>query len=478
MCNSKYLTEFNCTYTNNTANGSDGMGGAFVNCYGASGLEINSRFTFNNARSAGGAILNYLGAMKFINSTLSNNTAINGGGIFNDGSGTLTMINCALINNTATSEGGAIETSYQYSPNILLSTCTFTGNNAGRCGGAINNCGTLDINYSTFDNNTSGNGGAIASDEILNVTGSTFNGNTAKYEGGAIDCDNVAYINFNRIIDNRAPYGSQICGAGQVNATLNWWGSNNVPSSSVISADYTPWIVLSIKASPLIVLVGGTSTVTADLLHDSNGVYHNPVNGVVPYTGSANFITSKGSIVNANFVNGMATSTLTNLSTAEVATISTTVDHQKASMNVTVAGVTISQLISAANYIKEYYEINHALPANVTISGQTISMPQFLMVLVTGTLNINKGNLNPLPVTAVNSPTSPNGSFTSGNILESAYLTVAQNVKNFINTNARAPNYAVTSLGNIPFNKLVYMYSKIINFYSVNNRLPNYVSIS
>jgi hypothetical protein len=41
----------------------------------------------------------------------------------------------------------------------------------------------------------------------------------------------------------------------------------------------------------------------------------------------------------------------------------------------------------------------------------------------------------------------------------------------------RAPNYATSTLGNIQYESLIYMYSRILDFYGVNNRLPNYVTI-
>ena len=140
--------------------------------------------------------------------------------------------------------------------------------------------------------------------------------------------------------------------------------------------------------------------------------------------------------------------------------------------------ITISQLEAASLYVKNYYESHNILPVNVKIAGQLINMPQFLQLLVTGTLNIKNGNLNPLNAVTVNPAPSPSGIFGAGNLFKSEYLNVARNIKNFINNNGRAPNFATTSLGNIRFSKLVYMYSKIVNFYGLNNRLPNYVSIA
>ena len=104
-------------------------------------------------------------------------------------------------------------------------------------------------------------------------------------------------------------------------------------------------------------------------------------------------------------------------------------------------------------------------------------MPQLLALLITATININNGNLNPLPVLTVNPASNPSGNYTNGNIYKSAYLKIAQTIKDYISTNDKAPNNLKSSLGLITFSKLVYIYSKIINYYGLNKELPNYVSI-
>ncbi len=206
--------------------------------------------------------------------------------------------------------------------------------------------------------------------------------------------------------------------------------------------------------APANVSIGGTSTITADLLHDSDGFYHNPANGVVPYNGSANFVaTTFGTITNVTqFSNGVATATLTNLNVAGNAVVQSTVDHQTVQTTVVVVpGATIAQIIAAAGQVKAFYEANGVLPANVLVGAQSLTMPQFLYLLVTATGNVNVGNLNPINVIAVNPAPAPGGSYTHGNLVKASYLTVANNIRNFILANGRAPNWAQTSLGKIPF---------------------------
>jgi uncharacterized protein len=152
---------------------------------------------------------------------------------------------------------------------------------------------------------------------------------------------------------------------------------------------------------------------------------------------------------------------------------------QTYTINLSANTVTFAQLGVAATSVKNYYETHlKTLPASVNINGKTLTMAQLLYLLVTGTININASNLNPITTKAVTPPPSPSGSIKSGNIQKTELINLAQSVQSFINTNGRAPNYKPTTLGNMPFKYIVYIYSKIIYYYSTTNRLPNYIAIA
>ncbi len=136
--------------------------------------------------------------------------------------------------------------------------------------------------------------------------------------------------------------------------------------------------------------------------------------------------------------------------------------------------ITIPQLIAGSKQIKVYYESHHRLPGSISIAGQTLTMPQLLKLVAIATINIYNRNLNPLKVTAVGNPPHPQGSYVSGNLYTQQYIQLALNIRNFIDNTRIAPNYLKTTLGQIPFSKLVYIYSKIITFYGKQHRLPNY----
>ena len=66
-----------------------------------------------------------------------------------------------------------------------------------------------------------------------------------------------------------------------------------------------------ITANPLLIPKDGTSNITANLLYDSNGLYHNPINGHIPDGIPIYFNTTLG-IINSPVVtlNGSATAQL------------------------------------------------------------------------------------------------------------------------------------------------------------------------
>ena len=163
----------------------------------------------------------------------------------------------------------------------------FTGNK-GHYGGAIDNLGTLTVEKSTFTNNSvTLIGGAIYNSGTLTINSSTLANNTASVDAGAIYNGGTATIHFNRIIGNNARFGENIFNDGaKTDATLNWWGSNTGPKSTVYNASgtltVTHWLILTVSAKPGTINKNSHTTITADLLHDNMGGYHNPANGSVP----------------------------------------------------------------------------------------------------------------------------------------------------------------------------------------------------
>lgn len=301
--NAKVIIE-NLTFTN--AN-STSNGGAIYNSYG--NLTVTN-VTFTNNTANYGIIYNYNGYLIVNNDTFTHNTAADGGAIFNNG--ILNVTDCSFIRNSANGTYGGY-------------------------GGAIYNVGFMNVTASNFANNNATNwGGAVFgySDRLI-INGSSFTNNTAA-QGGAIYNSGNSTINFNRIIENNgyAIYST----AGTVNATLNWWGSNNGPlTNEVIGANVTSWLVLTIKANNVTIGNNAKSIIIANLLYDNHGTYHNPVNGHAPNGVPITFTTTLGTINKTIFTsNGQTESTLTGGSIAGKAIITAILDNQNVKTNVTI----------------------------------------------------------------------------------------------------------------------------------------------
>lgn len=345
-------------------------------------VTISNLTLLNGTFTNGGAIYNQ-GKLTLNNNNFINNSAVNGGSVYNENSGTLTVTSSNFINNSATDFGGAIYNSgtskvndcnftnnmagmggaiYNYSTLIasgnsftdnaacdggvivnedvlILSSSNFSNNTAMCAGGAIinfNAC-TLTVTNSTFIGNTATFGGVVVNYGIVNFTSSSFSNNNASQYGGFIFNYSMAQIHFNRIIGNTAIIGNAIYNSyGNTDASLNWWGSNAGPPIGDVSGIKVPlWLVLTVTANPKTIPNNTHSIITADLVHDSNGSFHDPVNGYVPNI-PVNFITTLGIINISSTINGRAQFTLNGGSKSVITTVSAMVDNQTVKTPVTI----------------------------------------------------------------------------------------------------------------------------------------------
>jgi len=139
-------------------------------------------------------------------------------------------------------------------------------------------------------------------------------------------------------------------------------------------------------------------------------------------------------------------------------------------------GISIRELVKAATSVKAYYARHGRLPVNVMISGRKYSMAQLLYLLCMATINIDAGKVADITSKSVKTGAS-SGRYSHGRIYRSEYVRVARNIRDFINRTARAPSYACTSHGRIPFQRLTRMYTEILIFYGTQKRLPEHLRI-
>lgn len=137
---------------------------------------------------------------------------------------------------------------------------------------------------------------------------------------------------------------------------------------------------------------------------------------------------------------------------------------------------TSTQINTAASSLKSYVDANNKLPNYITISSIQVSIPQFLQLMVNNLININSGIKPAVNLQTVKSPSSTTENIKIGNIAKSEFLSMAQSIKNTIDSTGKAPGSMTCNLGTIGYENLVYNFSKILAFQATNNRLPNFVT--
>jgi parallel beta-helix repeat protein len=212
------------------------------------------------------------------------------------------------------------------------------------------------------------------------ITGSNFTGNqpvvvkrntiTNGGTGILVQSNGLANASFNRITGNTTGLNNA---AGTVTAENNWWGCNGGPGTAGCNpvtgtVDFNPWIVLQVTASPSTINSGGTSTVTADMTHNSDGTaLGNTPPDVVPDEPVA-FSATNGTMAppSGTITNGSKASTFTS-TTQTSGTGCATVDNQLTCANITVIPVPVIQFSSPTYKDDE----NQTATITVTRTGDT-----------------------------------------------------------------------------------------------------------
>ena len=145
--------------------------------------------------------------------------------------------------------------------------------------------------------------------------------------------------------------------------------------------------------------------------------------------------------------------------------------------DLTTESVSMSDVIDAADTLKDTIDSKKEIPASVSVNGINYSTAQFLYLMTKTVENINSGKTSKISPVTVISPEFPIGNSDEGNLTKAQYVDLASRVSTFIYTNNRAPNYASSTLGDIQYELLVDSFSRILAFYKTNARLPNSVFI-
>jgi predicted outer membrane repeat protein len=250
----------------------------------------------------------------------------------------------------------------------------FTIQGAEKSNGVIINGGEVTLKNNNIFNNE------IGINIAKELKPSTITQNNIKYNNIGISTHSDVKINYNSLLENNIDIYSDF--EDTINATHNWWGSNSESSDRTDgNINYNPWLVLTVNATPILIKKDATSTITANLNHDSDGT---TVTGHLMDGTPVTFTTTLGTINSPKYTqNGTTNTTLHGGSVSGVADITTTVDNEEIHTPVTVDATTPT--VTSTNPAQ--YAVN--LPSNqvftVTFSEAIKAANLNLVVLKTST---------------------------------------------------------------------------------------------
>jgi hypothetical protein len=352
IINTSTITVNSTSITHNTARGAGG--GIFHDSFNQTtnttstlnlGTTTNVPLTNNLANVDGGGIAVSNNAVANLTRvTVQSNKADNdnnntgdGGGVFNTTGGAVTIGNNSPIGGSTAGQGN----SARNGGGLAIAGGTLTYNGVAPGGGIIQR-----------NSVTSNGGGVFVSGGTATLTNQVVTDNNAATSGGAFFVSGgTLNVSLSRVVNNTAPTGSAITRtAGTATVENNWWGCDGFPGDAGCQGgsgtfDANPRIDLRLSASPAAVLLGGSSTLTADVTKNTDGANTNGGNAPVVLVGlPLTFDAGPKGTINAPLVvnvpaNGMVTKTFTanaNSAACGPATPSVTLDSGTQNTTVTV----------------------------------------------------------------------------------------------------------------------------------------------
>lgn len=141
----------------------------------------------------------------------------------------------------------------------------------------------------------------------------------------------------------------------------------------------------------------------------------------------------------------------------------------------------LEDIFKAASYVKTYIEKYEKLPSQVSLNSSLadyVDMPTFLYLLTKSITYLDSGKTtSSIRVIDYNNPTNSPENVKSGSLSKSEYLDIASSILSYMKSKGCAPDYRNSALGSVPYQNLIYAYSKIINYYDLKGTLPSSVSV-
>ena len=243
----------------NFVNGGNTQGG-FISQSSNNLNIINSSFKNSASSSSAAAILSSDGNLNIescVFENISSSSSSNGGIIYYSGNIGNLSINNSVFNNLSGKYDGFIIYSSTFT-NIANSNFTnLLGPTGSSYWGGIFNSKSMNLTNCQFINITGPKGAAIYSRGSLNVTKSVFE-NIITDNSVIFASSYDAFINYNIFVNNNKGIDSTTA-----NADYNFWGSNDRPSSDIVSSrTYQNWVIVEMSSSNDTIFLGSTEDIS------------------------------------------------------------------------------------------------------------------------------------------------------------------------------------------------------------------------
>ena len=168
--------------------------------------------------------------------------------------------------------------------------------------------------------------------------------------------------------------------------------------------------------------------------------------------------------------NASKTTTNTNKTTKTA-----TKSSKSAKNKTTTTTVNKKTLAKASTSFMNSVEKNGKFP-KVKISNKNYSNTEYLYLMSKSVENNSKSKID-IKSNLVKPYNNTKCKSVKGTITKAEYVKIAGKTRKFIEKNQRAPNWASSSKGNIPYNQLILLYGKCLDTYNKTNKLPNSVNL-
>ena len=140
--------------------------------------------------------------------------------------------------------------------------------------------------------------------------------------------------------------------------------------------------------------------------------------------------------------------------------------------------VTVDDVLTAATNLKNYIESNLTLPSKLDVGGTYYTVPQVLAMMTQVIIMMDTDSNVEVKTLLVTEPDNSSGDEIYSQLDDDEYIDVAYDVFEYTFTNNQAPNNITTSVGDVKYETLVYLFARVLAYYDANNALPAFALVN